>query len=151
MTGIFTIPALIALVAAAAIGTDSGPPPGANPAVVESLLAHNRILAMCVLGSIGGGFLSAFLMGVTTARAMAARWVASGLCGVMFAPAAIRWLNGEYGLPLYGEYILCVSAAFGIFGWGVLQIVQPLVQKFITRRIQKTLRVNPDTDTPPGK
>ena len=93
-------------------------------ATANSQLSEYQLLfGFCFAGGIGGGIVSVMLFPLDTLKKTAFKWIASSSAAGLFSPAIAQYLKVEQNVP----YVLALSAAIGLFSWGVLLILVPLV------------------------
>ena len=88
-----------------------------------TLSEYQVLFGLCFAGGIGGGIVSVMLFPLDTLKKTAFKWIASSSAAGLFSPAIAQYLKVEQNVP----YVLALSAAIGLFSWGVLLILVPLV------------------------
>lgn len=81
----------------------------------------------CLLGAIGGAFLSVGIAamkstGMHQVRTVALKFVSSGIAGLLFTPIAIRWLE----LPVDVDVVLGTAGAVAFISVTVLHDITPV-------------------------
>lgn len=106
-------------------------PAAAQQVMNMALLDDSRLRLICIAGTLAGSVVSVFLMPpkvniekpTAAVVAMALRITASGLAGILFAPAVIRYFK----IPLDTDWVLSASGAVAIVALGILKLIVPLV------------------------
>lgn len=103
----------------------------------------------CLLGALGGSFLSIVLFPPKETsgnlhRKLAIKFLASGLAGLLFTPIVIRW----QGWPVDVDVVLAVSSLVAITGVSVISAVIPIFER---RFIAKLTNELPPPPTPPSQ
>lgn len=87
----------------------------------------SKLRGWCIAGSCGGAILSIFLFPLPNPKELAFKLLASGISGMMFSPMFLRWIGWQVDV----DTVLFTSGGVALFSWGVLQILVPLVTKFV--------------------
>lgn len=96
--------------------------------------AENRLLGLCIVGSILGAFLAVAVLPPEkeplTTRLLATHFAASCFAGLAFSPMLIEFL----GWARTGSSVLGVSAAIALFSVVIIGTLSPRVRKWIATR-----------------
>ena len=88
----------------------------------SSFSEYQVLFCLCFAGGIGGGIVSVMVFPLDTLRKTAFKWISSSTAAGLFSPAICQWFQIHQNIP----YVLALSAACGLFAWGVLLVVVPL-------------------------
>lgn len=93
--------------------------------VSVNVLDNAKLFSICLCGAIGGGLMSVLIFPLPTTKALAAKFVASSIAAILFAPMTAQWLGW-----LRSDFLLAVSGGVALVSWTVLQVTVPVVTRF---------------------
>lgn len=113
----------------------------ASPAIWDK----SQLRIFCILGSLAGAFLSIALFppkdgGTNMQRKLAIKFLASGICGVLFTPMFIRWM----GLKVDVDSVLCISGIVAISGVSIVSSIMPAIERRFVTKISSELPLPPE-------
>jgi len=95
------------------------------------MLQDTYLLTVVILGSLAGGAISYMSFPLPTPKAMAFKFLTSGLAGIVFSPVIATLLTTYLDLEMTGMFALAVSAVVAVCSWSVIQIAEPFAAKIV--------------------
>ena len=94
------------------------------------MLQDTYLLTVVILGSLAGGAISYMSFPLPTPKAMAFKFLTSGLAGIVFSPVIATLLTTYMDIDMTGMFALAVSAVVAVCSWSVIQVAEPFAAKF---------------------
>ena len=110
------------------------------------LLKDTYLLTVVIAGSLAGGALSYLAYPLPTPKAMAFKFLSSGIAGIVFSPLVATLICNYLDLPMTGMFALFVSAVVALTSWSVIQVVEPFAAKAATWWLGSKFKTPPSTD-----
>lgn len=131
LDGLFTI---LASAVASILACLAASVPDLSTLTGHTILNDAQMRFACIIGALGGAILNVaiFPPRVATRHAIAIKFVASGLSGMIFAPLAIRWLR----LTPDFDIVIFISAAVALVAIRLIRLAIPLIEKKAEKRMR---------------
>lgn len=107
--------------------------PNLAAATDGTILTDTQMRFACIAGALGGAILSVLIFPPrkATHRNVAAKFFASGVSGVIFAPMVVRWAN----LPRDFDSVIATSAIVALTAIGVLRLAVPAIERIAGKKL----------------
>lgn len=98
----------------------------------------SQLRLWCLLGSLGGAFLTVAILPShehtgNYARRLALKFASSSIAGLIFTPIVIRWR----GWPVDSDVVLAVSAFVALISVSTISALYPVWLKWVTNRVRR--------------